>query len=81
MEKELDSNKNAQELILEETESKHSDKIKALKNTIKDREKTIKNLRVRLESDVDASTQTVIEEFPNPLHSNQDTARSEAAGG
>ena len=81
LKKELDSNRNAQELILEEIESKHSEKIKSLKKSIKDREKTIKILKARLEPGVDNATQTVIEVSPDPQHSNHDSAlRSEATG-
>ena len=82
LKKELDSNRNAQELILEEIESKNSEKIKSLKKSIKDRERTIKNLKARLEPGVDNATQTVMEDSPDPQHSDHDSAtRSEATGG
>ena len=63
-------------------ESKHSEKIKSLKKSIKDKERTIKNLIARLDPGVDNATQTVIDDFPDPQHSDQVSApRSEAAGG
>ena len=82
LKKELDSSRNAQELILEEIERKNSEKIKSLKKSIKDKEKTIKNLEGRLEPGVENATQTVIEDSLDPQHSQHEPApKSEAAGG